>query len=95
MLNPLRPIAQATTRSRALRVLRHPVLALSFTALSLLLLVLVLLSVPGPIKGLYWFSVPGEQDTDQAGALSVGVLGWCSESSATLAQQAGRARDGS
>jgi hypothetical protein len=53
----------------------QPVLALSLTALSLLLLVLVLLSVPGPIKDLYWFSIPAE--VSGMGKLSAGVLGWC------------------
>jgi hypothetical protein len=56
-------------------VLANPALSLGFTALSLLLLVLVLLSVPGPIKGLYWFSVQGEQSGQ--GNMNVGVLGWC------------------
>ena len=56
-------------------VLSQPGISLGFTALSLLLLVLVLLSVPGPIKGLYWFSVANEQSGE--GNLSAGVLGWC------------------
>ena len=55
--------------------LSQPGISLGLTALSLLLLVLVLLSVPGPIKGLYWFSVDG---TD--GPFTAGVTGWCSES---------------
>ncbi|EIW72771.1 hypothetical protein TREMEDRAFT_26328 [Tremella mesenterica DSM 1558] len=53
-------------------VLAQPGISLGLSALSLLLLVLVLLSVPGPIKGLYWFSIDG---TD--GPLSAGVTGWC------------------
>ncbi|WRT64169.1 uncharacterized protein IL334_001098 [Kwoniella shivajii] len=62
----------------AKQVLYHPILSqpffsLGFTALSLLLLVLVLLSVPGPIKGLYWFTVKDEE----GGSISAGVLGWC------------------
>ena len=59
-------------------LLSSPVIALGLSALSLLLLVLVLLSVPGPIKGLYWFSVDGEQSG--MGQLKSGVLGWCGES---------------
>lgn len=55
-------------------------ISLGLTALSLLLLVMVLLSVPGPIKGLYWFSVKGEE----GGSISAGVLGWCSMSCALL-----------
>jgi hypothetical protein len=63
------------------RYLFHPIwmktsISLGLTALALLLLVMVLLSVPGPIKGLYWFSVKGEE----GGSISAGVLGWCSES---------------
>lgn len=54
--------------------LAKPSISLCLTALSLLLLVLVLLSVPGPIKGLYWFSVRGENGE----SISAGVLGWCS-----------------
>lgn len=60
-------------------VLANPAVALGFSALSLLLLVIVLLSVPGPIKGLYWFSIEGEQSGQ--GKMTVGVLGWCCESS--------------
>jgi hypothetical protein len=56
-------------------------IALGLTALSLLLLVLVLLSVPGPIKGLYWFSVPAE--VSGMGKLTAGVLGWCGQSMPT------------
>ena len=66
---------------RGLKPLSHPFLSkpaisLGLTSLSLLLLVLVLLSVPGPIKGLYWFRV----DNDNGDELSAGVLGWCSMS---------------
>ncbi|WVR05907.1 hypothetical protein IAU60_002933 [Kwoniella sp. DSM 27419] len=50
-----------------------PAISLGLTALTLLLSVLVLLSVPGPIKGLYWFSVKGEE----GGPMNAGVLGWC------------------
>jgi len=53
-----------------------PAISLGLTSLSLLLLVLVLLSVPGPIKGLYWFSV----ENDIGDEISAGVLGWCSMS---------------
>ena len=56
-------------------LMAQPVVSLGLTSLSLLLLVLVLLSVPGPIKGLYWFSVPAE--VSGMGQLSAGVLGWC------------------
>ncbi|ORY23198.1 hypothetical protein BCR39DRAFT_549724 [Naematelia encephala] len=56
-------------------ILSQTIISLGLTGLSLLLLVLVLLSVPGPIKGLYWFSVPGE--TSGVGDLTAGVLGWC------------------
>ncbi|ORX35982.1 hypothetical protein BD324DRAFT_570172, partial [Kockovaella imperatae] len=49
--------------------------ALALSTLSLLLLVLVLLSVPGPIKGLYWFQVDGQHTG--SGPLKSGVLGWC------------------
>ncbi len=59
------------------KVMREPGIALGLAAFSLLLLVIVLLSVPGPIKGLYWFSVAGEQSGE--GNLSAGVLGWCGE----------------
>lgn len=38
----------------------------------------MLLSVPGPIKGMYCFSVEGHGTTD--GPLSAGVLGWCRKS---------------
>ncbi|WVF70481.1 hypothetical protein IAT40_005271 [Kwoniella sp. CBS 6097] len=54
--------------------LSQPLISLGLTALSLLLLVLVLLSVPGPIKSLSWFTVKGEESE---GSLSAGVLGWC------------------
>lgn len=57
--------------------LANPGVSLLFTILSLLLLVLVLLSVPGPIKGLYWFSIEGEQSGQ--GPMTVGVTGWCCE----------------
>jgi hypothetical protein len=68
------------------RALSQPTISLALTALSLLLLVLVLLSVPGPIKGLFWFSVDGAGGVDnQPGqGLSAGVLGWCSESFCVL-----------
>lgn len=57
-------------------LLSKPAISLGLTSLSLLLLVLVLLSVPGPIKGLYWFSV----ENDLGDEISAGVLGWCSMS---------------
>lgn len=56
-------------------LISQPFLSLGLTSLALLLLVLVLLSVPGPIKGMYWFSVEGQGTTE--GPLSAGVLGWC------------------
>ncbi|ADV21062.1 hypothetical protein CNBC3860 [Cryptococcus gattii WM276] len=56
-------------------LISQPFLSLGLTSLALLLLILVLLSVPGPIKGMYWFSVEGQGTTD--GPLSAGVLGWC------------------
>ncbi|WWD17867.1 hypothetical protein CI109_102311 [Kwoniella shandongensis] len=68
--------------SSALRPFFHhplfsqPFIPMSMTALTLLLLVLVLLSVPGPIKGLYWFSVQGLEG-DEDGPMTAGVLGWC------------------
>lgn len=78
---------------RAKLPLSHPLLAkpaisLGLTALSLLLLVLVLLSVPGPIKGLYWFSVR----TEVGDELSAGVLGWCSMSPISSFSQGTRKR---
>jgi hypothetical protein len=68
--------------SKVKAVTHHPMMsqaavALGLTALSLLLLVLVLLSVPGPIKGLYWFSVPAA--VSGMGKLTAGVSGWCGE----------------
>jgi hypothetical protein len=62
-------------------LLAQPAVSLVPTALSLLLLVLVLLSVPGPIKGLYWFSVQGQDGNEP---LSAGVLGWCSQFASRL-----------
>ena len=64
-------------------VVRHPAfhspaISLGLTAFSLLLLVLVLQSVPGPIRGMFWFSIPGES-TGSSRMLG-GVMGWCSES---------------
>lgn len=56
-------------------LLAQPVVALGFSGLSLLLLVLILLSVPGPVKGLYWFRVASPV-TDGAELLT-GVTGWC------------------
>ncbi|OCF41769.1 hypothetical protein I317_04375 [Kwoniella heveanensis CBS 569] len=56
--------------------LSQPFISLGLTALTLLLLVLVLLSVPGPIKSLSWFTVKGEGEGSE-GSLSAGVLGWC------------------
>ena len=64
-----------------------PLVSLGLTSLSLLLLVLVLLSVPGPIKGLYWFSVDAE--VSGIGKLTSGVLGWCCESALPLDSLAG------
>jgi hypothetical protein len=65
----------AFTRTAHHPIVANPALSLGLSALSLLLLVLVLLSVPGPIKGLYWFSIEGEQSGQ--GQMTVGVLGWC------------------
>ena len=78
---------------RGLKPLSHPFLSkpaisLGLTSLSLLLLVLVLLSVPGPIKGLYWFRV----DNDNGDELSAGVLGWCSMSFSFLLTGSSRKR---
>ncbi|KAK8865944.1 hypothetical protein IAR55_001093 [Kwoniella newhampshirensis] len=67
------PLVATFTRHIHHPILTQPFLPLSLTALTLLLLVLVLLSVPGPIKGLYWFSVKGTDDQP----LTAGVLGWC------------------
>lgn len=56
-------------------LLRQPVVSLGISGLSLLLLVIVLLSVPGPIKSMYWFSLDSPQgEGDQ---LMAGVMGWC------------------
>jgi hypothetical protein len=63
-------------------LLSKPAISLGLTSLSLFLLVLVLLSVPGPIKGLYWFSVR----TEVGDELSAGVLGWCSQSLFSFSQ---------
>ena len=65
------------------RIVHHPLfsspaLPLGLTAFSLLLLVLVLQSVPGPIRGMYWFSIP-EGSTGSSRMLG-GVMGWCSKS---------------
>ncbi|XAO23241.1 hypothetical protein I312_102019 [Cryptococcus bacillisporus CA1280] len=56
-------------------LISQPFLSLGLTSLALLLLVLVLLRVPGPIRRMYWFSVEGQGTTD--GPLNAGVLGWC------------------
>jgi hypothetical protein len=66
----------AISRTAKHPLFAQPAISLALTGLALLLLVLVLLSVPGPIKGLYWFSVAGEDGSEP---LSAGVLGWCSE----------------
>lgn len=73
-------IANMPFFSRMKSILHHPILSqpgvsLGLTALSLLLLVLVLLSVPGPIKGFYWFRVDGQESG--MGPMTAGVLGWC------------------
>jgi hypothetical protein len=57
-------------------VLSQPVVPLATSALALLLLVMVLLSVPGPIKTLYWFQVPATNG-DIMSKLRGGVNGWC------------------
>lgn len=56
-------------------MLAQPVFALGMSGLSLLLLVIVLLAVPGPVRGLYWFSM--DSPTDVGTELRAGVLGWC------------------
>lgn len=56
-------------------LISQPFFSLGLTSLALLLLVLVLLRVPGPIRRMYWFSVEGQGTTD--GPLNAGVLGWC------------------
>jgi hypothetical protein len=56
-------------------MLAQPVFALGLSGLSLLLLVIVLLAVPGPVRGLYWFSMASP--TDVGTELRAGVLGWC------------------
>lgn len=54
----------------------QPVIPLGISALSLILLVFVLLSVPGPAQGIYWFEM--DSPVDDAGAtLKAGVMGWC------------------
>lgn len=72
------PFVYFDTRITHHPLFANPAISLGFTALSLLLLVLVLLSVPGPIKGLYWFSIQGEQSAE--GDMTAGVLGWCCKS---------------
>jgi hypothetical protein len=80
------------TRMAHSGALANPAVALGFSALSLLLLVIVLLSVPGPIKGLYWFSIEGEQSGQ--GKMTVGVLGWCCESACSGASKKNGADSG-
>ena len=50
-------------------------MALGISSLSLLLLVVVLLSVPGPAQGLYWFQM--DSPTGEGAVLKAGVMGWC------------------
>lgn len=59
-----------------LGIFAQPVVSLGFSALALLLLVFVLLSVPGPIKGMYWFQLP-IVDHGITQQLRGGVNGWC------------------
>lgn len=56
-------------------MLAQPVFTLGVSGISLLLLILVLLAVPGPVRGLYWFSMGSP--TDPGAELRAGVLGWC------------------
>lgn len=56
-------------------LLRQPVTSLGISGLSLLLLVIVLLSVPGPVKSMYWFSL--DSPTGEGDKLMAGVMGWC------------------
>ena len=55
--------------------LSQPVIALGISSLSLLLLVVVLLSVPGPAQGMYWFQM--DSPTGEGAVLKTGVMGWC------------------
>lgn len=55
--------------------LRQPAISLGISILSLLLLIIVLLAVPGPIKSMYWFSM--ETPTEGGDMLLAGILGWC------------------
>ncbi|GFZ43538.1 hypothetical protein JCM24511_01258 [Saitozyma sp. JCM 24511] len=55
----------AISRTAKHPLFAQPAISLGLTGLALLLLVLVLLSVPGPIKGLYWFSVAGQDGMTQ------------------------------
>lgn len=55
--------------------LSQPVIALGISGLSLLLLVIVLLSVPGPVESLYWFEM--DSPTGEGAVLKTGVNGWC------------------
>ena len=55
--------------------LSQPVVPLGISSLSLLLLVVVLLSVPGPAQGLYWFQM--DSPTGDGAVLKAGVMGWC------------------
>lgn len=56
-------------------LLAQPVFATGMSALSLLLLIIVLLAVPGPVRGLYWFSMASP--IEGSAELKAGVLGWC------------------
>lgn len=56
-------------------LLSQPVFALSMSSVSILLLIVVLLAVPGPVRGLYWFSMASP--VEGASELRAGVLGWC------------------
>jgi hypothetical protein len=55
--------------------LRQPALSLGVSALGLLLLVIVLLSVPGPAQGMFWFEM--DSPTGNGAMLKAGVMGWC------------------
>ncbi len=64
------------SKMRGAGIFAQPVVCLGLSSLALLLLVIVLLSVPGPIKSLYCFQIPviNAGVTQQ---LRGGVKGWC------------------
>lgn len=56
-------------------ILRQPGISLGISGLGLLLLVIVLLSVPGPVQSLHWFEM--DSPTEDGQVLKAGVMGWC------------------